>query len=392
MRPEPAPAARRPLVVGYYGMDNVGDNAFCVVLDWAMRVYWGAREPIFAAPPLVDLPEDRTGMDPRWYARSGVTGRAGTLLNKAALLRHSSMVVFGGGSVFREMGPLSEKKLFSLFSRVSGHPMAAVGVSVGPFLSSAAERRLLEVLRRIDFIGVRDLASAELLRGADYPGRLVPAGDLAGLLPEALGEPVPTGAPRAAPRGRARLGVTLLGVDYEAADEESRLREDALIEGVRALVLKEPVDLTVFVFNTHPVHGDERVSQRLQAAVDGLCDVRTVTARDGVRACWDEMKRCDLGLHMRLHGAVFAYLAGVPFTLVPYQKKCDDFLDEIAQPAARRLARVPRDPAEVSRILAAMLTDDAVPGLARADFADRARLNFTRAPWALDAAADPSTR
>ncbi|MFI2649790.1 polysaccharide pyruvyl transferase family protein [Micromonospora fulviviridis] len=388
MRPEPAPAARRPLVVGYYGMDNVGDNAFCVVVDWALRAYWGSAAPVFAAPPLVDLPGDRTGMDPRWYVRGGVTGRAGTLLNKAALLRRSSMVVFGGGSVFREMGPLSEKKLFSFFSRVSGHPMAALGVSVGPFLSPVAERRLLDVLRRIDFIGVRDLASADILRSAGHPGLLVPAGDLAGLLPEALGEPVPARTPRRT--RRARLGVTLLGVDYEAGDEESRRREDALIEGVRALVLKEPVDVTVFVFNTHPVHGDERVSQRLRAAVEGLCDVRVVTARDGVRACWDEMKRCDLGLHMRLHGAVFAYLAGVPFTLVPYQKKCDDFLDEIAQPASLRLGRVPRDPAEVTRILTAMLTDDAVPGLSRVAFADRARLNFTRAPWALGA--EPSSR
>lgn len=391
MRPEPPPAARRPLVVGYYGMDNVGDNAFCVVLDWAVRAYWGAREPVFAAPPLPDLPADRTGMDPRWYLRGGVTGRAGTLLNKAALLRRSSMLVFGGGSVFREMGPLSEKKLFSLFSRVSGHPMAAVGVSVGPFLSPVAERRLLAVLRGIDFVGVRDLASAEILRGAGHPGLLVPAGDLAGLLPEALGEPVPARSPRPAAR-RARLGVTLLGVDYEAAADESRLREDALIEGVRALVLEEPVDVTVFVFNTHPVHGDERASRRLTAALDGLCDVRVVTARDGVRACWDEMKRCDLGLHMRMHGAVFAYLAGAPFTLVPYQKKCDDFLDEIDQPASRRLGRVPRTPAEVTGILATMLTDDAVPGLPRADFVDRARLNFIRAPWALDAVPDLSAR
>lgn len=392
MRPEPGRAARRPLVVGYYGMDNVGDNAFCVVMDWAVRTYWGAREPVFAAPPLVDLPDDRTGMDPRWYVSGGVANRAGTLLNKAALLRRSSMLVFGGGSVFREMGPVSEKKLFSLFSRVSGHPMAAVGVSVGPFITPTSERRLLSVLRRIDFIGVRDVASAEVLRRADYPGLLVPAGDLAGLLPEALGARIPERAARPVPGRRARLGVTLLGVDYEAADTESRLREDALVEGVRSLVLKEPVDVTVFVFNTHPVHGDERVSDRLRAAVDGHCDVRVVTARDGVRACWDEMKRCDLGLHMRLHGAVFAYLAGVPFALVPYQKKCDDFLDEIGQPPSLRLGRVPEHPAEVSRILTAMLTDEAVPGLSRAEFAERARLNFTRAPWAVTPVADPSAR
>ncbi|MET8526260.1 polysaccharide pyruvyl transferase family protein [Micromonospora sp. NPDC005172] len=390
MRPEPSAAARRPLVVGYYGMENVGDNAFCVVLDWATRTYWGATHPVFAAPPMVDLPAASVGLSPRWYRGHGATIRAGVLLSKAALLSRSSMLLFGGGSVFRDMGPLSEKKLFALFSRFSGHPMAAVGVSIGPFLSAAAERRLVEVLKRIDVIGVRDAASEEVLRRAGYPGLLIPAGDLAGLLPEALGEPIPPRRPRPTPGARARLGVTLLGVDHEAAAPDVRRREDALIEGVRALVLKEPVDVTVFVFNTHPEHGDEQVSERLRAAVAGTCDVRVVTARDGVRACWDEMKRCDLGLHMRLHGAVFAYLAGVPFALVPYQQKCDDFLDDIDQPASLRLGRVPEDPAEVTRVLAGMLTDDAVPGLTREEFAERARWNFTQAPWALRAAADPS--
>ncbi|MGW0503777.1 polysaccharide pyruvyl transferase family protein [Micromonospora sp. NPDC003241] len=382
MSPEPNAVAGSPLVVGYYGMENVGDNAFCVVTEWATRTYWGSRSPVFAAPPMVDLPATSTGMNPRWYRSRSVPDRVGWVVNKAVLLRRSSMVVFGGGSVFRDMGPFSEKRLFSLFSRLSGHPMAAVGVSVGPFLSPAAERRLIEVLRQVDFIGVRDHASAQILERAGYPGVLVTAGDLAGLLPEALGEPMPSRSPGWS-GARARLGVTLLGVDYEAAATEVRRREDALVGGVVDLVRKEPVDVTVFAFNTHPEHGDERVSERLRAALDGLCDVRVVTARDGVRACWDEMKRCDLGLHMRLHGAVFAYLAGVPFTLVPYQQKCDDFLDEIGQPASFRLDRVPQDPTEVTRMLARLLHDDAVPRLSQEEFAERARQNFTRAPWAL---------
>ncbi|MEG3637247.1 hypothetical protein, partial [Micromonospora palythoicola] len=227
---------------------------------------------------------------------------------------------------------------------------------------------------------------AELPRGAGHPGTPVPAGDHAGLLPVALGESIGL-QPGRAQGTRARLGVTLLGVDYEAAAPQAQRREDALIDGVTELVRREPVDVTVFVFNTHPVHGDERVSERLRRALDGRCDVRVVTARDGVRACWDEMKRCDLGLHMRMHGAVFAYLADVPFALVPYQQKCDDFLDEIGQPNSRRLTRVPEDPVEVTKVLASLLTDETAPRLAREEFAERARWNFTRAPWALPGSA-----
>jgi polysaccharide pyruvyl transferase WcaK-like protein len=371
--------AGRPLVIGYYGMDNAGDNSFCVVMDWALGRYWGATAPVFAAPPLVDLPPERTALDPRWVGSQGLAQRAGNLSRKAALLRHSSMVVYGGGSVFREMGPLSEKRLFSWHARLTGHPVAAVGVSVGPFVSAASERRLVEVLRRIPYIAVRDTASAEALHAMGYPGTLTVAADLAGLLPEALGED--PCAPRVSRNQRPRLGVTLLGVDYEASQEEVLRRERALIDGVRMLADKEPIDVTIFVFNTHSRHGDLEVSHRLRSELTGRCEVREVTERDGVARIWREMKECDLGVHMRLHGAIFSYMAGVPFVLVPYQRKCDDFLDEIGQPGSLRLDPKKPDATTVFEVLAGLLNTPELPSVTRQRFADRARLNFTAAPW-----------
>ncbi|SCE77519.1 Polysaccharide pyruvyl transferase family protein WcaK [Micromonospora coriariae] len=374
-------AARRPLVVGYYGMQNVGDNAFCVIVDWALARYWGTEAPTFAAPPLVDLPADRAGMSQALFESLDPVRRAGKLLNKASLLGGATMLLFGGGSVFRDMGPFSEKKVFAAWSRVSKRPIAAVGVSVGPFVSSAAQQRLAEVFRHVDYVGVRDTASVDRLRDIGYPGLVVPAGDLAGLLPEALGDVAPAPVPRVP--GRARLGVTLLGSDTDLPEPEQRRREQALISGIRSFVDAEPVDVTIFVFNTHPVRGDVGPSERLRAALGGRCDVRTVTADDGVRAVWSEMRTCDIGLHMRMHGGIFSYVAYVPFALVPYHRKCADFLDEIGQPATRRLPAQPEEPAEVHKVLANLLASGERPRLDLTEFAHRARLNFTRAPWAI---------
>jgi hypothetical protein len=117
-------------------MRNVGDNAFCVVLDWALTRYWGTESPVFAAPPLVDLPADRAAMSQALFESLDPVSRAGKLLTKAGLLGGASMLLFGGGSVFRDMGPFSEKKVFAAWSRVSRRPIAAVGVSVGPFSGS----------------------------------------------------------------------------------------------------------------------------------------------------------------------------------------------------------------------------------------------------------------
>jgi polysaccharide pyruvyl transferase WcaK-like protein len=262
---------------------------------------------------------------------------------------------------------------------MTGHPVAAVGVSVGPFVSAASQRRLVDVLRGIPYVAVRDGASAEALHAMGYPGKLTVAADLAGLLPEALGEDPDT--PRVSRNQRPRLGVTLLGVDYEASEEDFRRRERALIGGIRMLAEKEPIDVTVFVFNTHPQHGDAGVSRRLASALSDLCGVREVTEKDGVARIWREMRECDLGLHVRLHGAIFAYMAGVPFTLLPYQRKCDDFLDEIGQPGSLRLDPGTSDAAEVFEVLASLLNEAELPAVSRQRFADRARLNFTAAPW-----------
>lgn len=372
-------AARKPLVVGYYGMRNVGDNAFCVVVDWALAKYWGTEEPVFAAPPLVDLPASRAGMSQALFDSLDPVRRAGKLLTKASLLGGSTMLLFGGGSVFRDMGPLSEKKLFSAWSRVSGRPIAAVGVSVGPFVSSAAQHRLAEVFRRVEYVAVRDAASVDRLRELGYQGILVPAGDLAGLLPEALGDVAPARVGDAS--GRARLGVTLLGSDTDLPEMEQRRREETLIAGIRSFVDAEPVDVTILVFNTHPLRGDIGPSGRLRAALEGRCNLRTVSADEGVRAVWSEMRACDAGLHMRMHGGIFSYVAGVPFALVPYHRKCADFLKEIGQPLARRLPVVPDDPAEVHKVLSDLLASSERPRLDLAEFAHRARLNFTQAPW-----------
>lgn len=373
-------AARKPLVVGYYGMRNVGDNAFCVVLDWALARYWGTADPVFAAPPLVDLPASRAGMSQALFESLHPLSRAGKLLTKAGLLSGSTMLLFGGGSVFRDMGPFSEKKVFAAWSRMSGRPIAAVGVSVGPFVSSAAQRRLAAMLEHVAYIGVRDAASVHRLREVGYGGLLVPAGDLAGLLPEALGD-VPPAQDGHVP-GRFRLGVTLLGSDTDLGEAGQRRREETLIAGIRSFVDAEPVDVTIFVFNTHPLRGDVGPSDRLRAALGSRCNLRTVSADEGVRAVWSEMRACDAGLHLRMHGGIFSYLAGMPFALVPYHRKCGDFLEEIGQPPTRRLPVVPNDATDVHKVLYGLFAGNERSRLGVAEFADRARRNFTQAPWA----------
>ncbi|HWV57683.1 MAG TPA: polysaccharide pyruvyl transferase family protein [Longimicrobiales bacterium] len=382
-----AAAARSPLIVGYYGMRNAGDNAFCLVLDHALRRYWGTESPLFAAPTLPGLAPEACTLSGRWFTAERTTLRAGRVLGKLAGLRHASMLLFGGGSVFRDMGPLSEKRAFSWWSRMTGKPMAAVGVSVGPFVSVAAERRLGRVLRRIEYLAVRDAASYDRALAAGCRGRLVLAADLAGLLPEAIDvSALRRVADGETPSLRPRLGVTVVGRDPELDDAARRRREDGIIEAVRAVADHDGVDVTVLVFNDHPERGDNAVSRRLAERLPRTGTHRVVTAAEGVGALIAALAQCDACLHVRLHGAIFSYVLGIPFALVPYQPKCDDFLEEIGQPYELRLPRVPAT-AEVRAVIHRLLSHPSPPSLDREAFAERARRNFTEAPWQVARAA-----
>lgn len=375
--------------MGYFGMRNTGDSAFCVVLDHALRRYWGAEAPLFASPPVPELDPATCVIHDRWFAAERTPLRAGRVLGKLGALRRASMLLFGGGSVFRDMGPLSEKRAFAWWSRITGKPLAAVGVSIGPFVSADAERRLGRVLRRLEYLAVRDAASYERARALGYDGRLVLAADLAGLLPEAVDLTALRGSDDGtAPRRAPRLGVTLVGHDRALDAEARRRREEAIAEAVLS-VARDGVDVTVLIFNEHPERGDVAVSRRLAAALADPARHRVVPAAAGVIGILAALAECDACLHVRLHGAVFSYLLGIPFALVPYQPKCDDFLAEIGQPDALRLPRVPASSGQVLAVLHRLLAGPAHPALPREAYTERARRNFTGAPWRLEGGAAP---
>jgi len=168
--------------------------------------------------------------------------------------------------------------------------------------------------------------------------------------------------------------------------ETTRRIDDLFIATVSR---QQRVRVRIFSLNSHPIHGDnqrsEYVSERLKAA--GIAVELIDYAERGVIGTWRDIAACDAVVSVRLHGAITAYLCGVPFILFEYHKKCSDFLDDIGQPDA---IRVRTDDAALASELAGdfeqkllqLFTDQAAPRLPPGRYAAESTSHFTGAPWA----------
>ena len=86
-------------------------------------------------------------------------------------------------------------------------------------------------------------------------------------------------------------------------------------------------------------------------------------------------------LSVRLHGAITAYLCGVPFALLEYHRKCTDFLEDIGQAEELRIGSKGADACTVTNLLQRLSEHPPTPSLPSSHYSRDAAASFTSAPW-----------
>lgn len=347
----------RTLLVGYYGMRNFGDDLFCHIIGRCRPRLEPGEELVLAGPRLPGL--DVPGLVPApaaaTFARHHLPGSALRAAVALAGAARCDGVLLGGGSVLHELHGVRRLQL-RLRDRLGLRRWRALGVSVGPFDSPEHQRTVEGLLSVLDDIVVRDERSA---RATSVPTTC--GGDLAALVPQAfptLRRHEGSGTVLVPKRGWSPAAVAAL------AGQVARSRPE---EQVHVLCL-----------NSHPDVGDQRETALL---VDALAR-RGVPARTadyhalGVEATLGLLAGARRVVTGRLHGAIVAYVLGIPMVLAEDTAKMTDFLDDIGQPAERRTTDRPEPlAAAVARLLAAdgppVTTPDPAAYLARAATAYR---------------------
>ncbi|PAK96894.1 hypothetical protein B8X04_03040 [Brevibacterium casei] len=294
MRRDTAPS--KVQLLGYFGWGNFGDDLFReTCMDRASLMWPDSRVRVF---------EGR-----RANVSESSAARARRLRTAVHGAVWADAFAYCGGSVFSELtGTAALRSRF--FPR---HSFEALGVSVGPFSSAVDGREVVRALSGFDRVVVRDEESLERLDGRAEFG-----GDLAALS-------------RRLDAGRGRSGRSQDGRITVCPSRAANVPAADLAADVAAALGTHDGEVTVLALNSHPRLGDLDAAQAVAARLRTAgTRVRVLDYGDiGLEGVVAVLRSSALVWTQRLHGAIAAYLLGVPFAIVDHHEKCGAFARDV---------------------------------------------------------------
>lgn len=294
-------------VLGYYGMENFGDDLFVRVLD---RKFDTTVDVTFAAPVLKSVINHRSiaYFDLRQYGAPwmGRLIRAWTFL---AVVLRSEKVVLGGGSVLSQIRV--RDALLLIFARLKLVRLFALGVSIGPFRSRIEERWVRMFLHGFEALHIRDRRSFEWAKDNLEGPRLVAGRDL---IFSGVWENRACGA-------RSRIVYfPCHRVSDLAGNDNLRL---ARIIGEFAR--RRQMEVLVCALNVHPIWGDSMlVTQAISALTEAEVRCQAYFYDGDAEKIIELAAQSAMVVSVRLHGALAGELVATPTILLAYHAKCRD--------------------------------------------------------------------
>lgn len=294
----------RVFLVGYYGFDNLGDDAIRTAIEGVAAESGVTIDRYATRAP---------SHDPRAVP---ATARGAWRYLRAILA--SDRVVLGGGGILKDEGLRLPIELFgtALIARLARREVTLAGVGVGPFYTRLG-RWLVAVTARLASVRtVRDEASAAALRALGISGVEVGA-DPIFALGAASGSDIGVARDPAATR-RAVVSIRpWYPARAHSADERRAALRRALGSGIRDLV---DAGWDVHLVALHwPRDRDEAVRVVEEAGLAGRVEI--VDRRLDWPSLEALVASADLVVTMRYHCLAAAALAGRPTIALAYEPK-----------------------------------------------------------------------
>ncbi|MFT4068077.1 polysaccharide pyruvyl transferase family protein [Paraburkholderia sp.] len=334
---------------GFYGRHNFGDDLFGYLLESIAVRTPGIQPLIVGASPAQELTHSfHLPVARALWTRPGVMGAAARSVTYMAAVLRARAAVFGGGSLFGANASLPFARLIVNAGRRFNRPVAALGVSVGPFATTERRHAFANLLRAMPSIAVRDEASVRAV--ADATGS-APANlkDLAFALPALYTPRQRTDAPRT-------LVVSI----------HLRQYMDAVLAVLAMVDSQHLVDHVLFVSlddESIAVTGD---IARLFSPVN--VTVGRFQYGDSITEVIDLLAGATCVVTSKLHGAIVSFVYDVPVLLFCYQAKCAEFLRDNVLPGPQDAQ--PSDAACVAHVMDLL--------------SSKRERHYSRAGWHLD--------
>lgn len=309
---------RRVLLIGGYGVGNLGDEAILAGLIQEHDL-WGAT--VVSYDPAVTE---------RLHGVRAVSPFSARFVQAFARAEH---VVIGGGGMFSAyMGRFARAiPLVGLAAQRLGKRVEYRAIGAYPGTPRLAAMALGFGAQRADRVTVRDDSSVAFLRalGVRRPVERVPD-------PALALDPCPPA------RARALLAAHAPGLDGPFAafgvrrlkDAKAHRRMELALAGVCGELRREGVQPLFVPFSRHPyepLEDDDVYARELVAALG----VGTVLEGDHhPRDVLGVLREAELVVAVRFHALVFGLRAERPVVALPYDAKCVDLLREAGLEAA----------------------------------------------------------
>ena len=321
---------RRVLAIGWFGENNLGDDAMLSGLLRLLDRSLGGADVTVATRD----PEDTAAAFGARTMRRPAPGDSG-FTNPELLWTslRSDLVTLGGGDLIREQADGVVPAL-NWLNRVRvplrlRRPVALLGISVGDLFSPHVIRAVTNDLRRIPLVAARDSASAARLAELGAPN-VITIGDLS---LEALAAPP---AVPGRPNARPRIGVVfreIIGRGRDVPETTNERLQTELAEALDRLVVGVEAQVELIPFRTRGAKprpdDDARAGEALAArAASSAAWVRHARP-ESAQAFADLAAGLDLIVAVRLHGAVLGTGAGRPVLGIAYDAKTTGFLADL---------------------------------------------------------------
>lgn len=299
----------RIVLSGYYGFDNVGDEAILFAIIQSLKEYHpGVNLTVLSHNPEKTASSYQVDAVNRWNLNE---------VRKA--LKESDCLISGGGSLLQDETGMKSISYYSGVMKIAQFlkkPVIIYAQGMGPVKSSINRQIMKHVLQRSEMITVRDKHSKSFLQsiGVSKPIQLVP-------------DPV--------------MGIDASGFSSgltKVTDSDKRVISVSIRNWTEDLsyLKKVAAGLDQLADNGHeilmvPMHGkyDHETSKNVVGMMKQKAEIFPYDS--SIEEKMAAVKESDVLLGMRLHALIFASVGNTPFVALSYDPKIDSFAEIVDQ-------------------------------------------------------------
>ena len=356
-------------LVGYYGMQNSGDDALLLSSIMGAKHYLQSRSLIVSASQDIDFEGHDFDVNP---IRESQSFRGQNRLQHYHAAMRSERVVFGGGSVLHTAQDIQIKR--HMMSLSNPDKCMALGVGIGPFANLDAKRECQRFLNECGFVGVRDQKSYELAKQIAPDANVKLTFDLAPML--ALSSDTATNS-----QSESGVLINVCPVPKDALGNTDKYKHQVMLDKMSKVIedtwnaSQEPISL--ISLNGHQQYGDNLLCEQLVNKFAGEIPVAFIPYQANPLKMMSIISGHKVFLSMRLHGLVFGYLTGTPVLAVNYHTKGHQWCEQVGMAAEQRFDANTFNPKElVKTLLKGLKTGFEVPALAVNDAVNQSLSNW----------------